>query len=120
MPPETPLGYGLHPNAEIDYRTVTVTSIKLVVGELVLTLAEGDGVEHLLGVEALGSSEELDVLDWVHTRRQDEVDGGGGGRIAVGTLQNLLGVASGVTIDELVTVGHDLAEIGRASCRERV
>jgi dynein heavy chain len=22
MPPETPLGYGLHPNAEIDYRTV--------------------------------------------------------------------------------------------------
>ncbi len=46
-----------------DPETFTVTSIKLVVGELVLTLAEGDGVEHLLGVEALGSSEELDVLD---------------------------------------------------------
>lgn len=61
------LGHEMHV-LEHDPETFFVTSVKFVVGKLILTLTESNGMEHLLGVEAHLPCEELHVFDWIDSR----------------------------------------------------
>jgi len=94
-----------------------VARVELIIGVLVLALAEGNRVQHLLGIFAELACNVFDVLDGVDTRGEDEVDGSRVVRIVVDGLQNLLRVARRVTVDKFVAVGHNLADVVIESCR---
>jgi len=94
-----------------------VAGIELIVSIFILTLTEGNSVKHLLGVVTKSLCKVFDILDWVYTRRQDEVNWGGSGRVLVGALKNLLGVASHIAINKSITIGHNFADkVIKSSC----
>jgi hypothetical protein len=63
--------------------TVLVAKLKIVVCNNILTITKGNSVQHLGGVDSNLSAQILDIDNWVGTRREDEVDWSGWGRVEI-------------------------------------
>jgi hypothetical protein len=105
---------------EHDPVALLVSDLKLVEGDHILTLTQGDLMQVLVGVDTVLPREALDVLDGVGSWREDEEDGGGGGRVCVGLVQDHEEGAGGVAVHVVVTVREGLSNEHIESGRDTI
>jgi len=87
-----------------------VSHIEELVGNNILTLSKGDLGKLFGGVESVVDSKSLNILNGVGSRRKDEVDRSGRGRVSVRGEENFFSRAGGITLNEFLTVRESLGD----------